>query len=576
MENSKWIKKDSRLTISIFLNIIEGILTGSVLGSIFMTINSLFTRDFVLGKLINICMLLIGIFILRFIIYSIGYTQGHVGASYTARNIRLFLGNKIKSLPLINFSKHKTGEFINVVTHDVNNYEDILGHKIGEITKNISLSIIILIFLCTVSINIGIVNVIIALSIVPFMYLSSKMVKKYGTKKSNILNDNVGDLVEYINGIQTFRAYGMGGIKNKNINKSLKNISDISYKYESKVVPVGCIYRIVEDFSIPLTIIIGGSQWVLQRINSSEYVICAILSFFVSQLMGNLFIDLTSYKNLMISKNAMDDLARQQEDNYLEAEFKPDNYDVEFNGVYFNYVEKEPVLSGVNFTANKGSLTAVVGDSGSGKSTILNLISKFYEPKAGYIKIGGISIKNINSEKVLEDISMVYQDVFLFNDTIKNNIRFARPQASDEDIITACKAANCHDFISDFAQGYDTYVGENGSKLSGGERQRISIARAILKDSPILLLDEATASLDVENELYVKEAIANLVSKNKTIIMIAHNLSMVKNADKILVVAEGKIAEEGTHEELIEKQGKYYSMWKAETAFENGVEEFSY
>jgi ATP-binding cassette subfamily B protein IrtB len=564
MEKSVWIRRDKKLTVSIILNVIEGLLTGSVLGIVFLTIDSLFKDTFEISKLTNLCILLAGIFIVRLLLYSIGYTLGHTGGSSTARNIRIFLGKKIKNLPLINFSKYKTGEFINIITNDVNNYEDILGHKIGEIAKNITLVVVTLLFLSTINPIIGSINIVLAFLIIPFMVLSAKLVTKYGGMKKDILDDNVSDLVEYINGIQTFRSYGLGGVKNDKINKSLKDISDISYRFESKVVPVGNLYRIIMDLSMPLTIVIGGAKWLTNDFGSPEYIICVILSFFISQLMGTLFIDLTTYKNLMISKKSMDSLAHQEEDNYSENNFEPQNYDIEFKNVSFSYVENNPVLNNVSFKAKHGELTAIVGDSGSGKSTILNLISKYYEADSGNIKIGGFCTKYINSEKVLESVSMVYQDVFLFNDSIKNNIKFAKPSASDIEIIEACKASNCNNFIKDLEKGYDTFVGENGNRLSGGEKQRISIARAILKDSPILLLDEATASLDIENELYVKDAISKLVKEDKTIIMIAHNLSVIKNADNILVVGDGKILEQGSHEKLIKNKGKYYSMWMSE------------
>ena len=203
-------------------------------------------------------------------------------------------------------------------------------------------------------------------------------------------------------------------------------------------------------------------------------------------------------------------------------------------------------------------------DATCGKSTILNLIAKYYEPTGGEIRIGGKPISHISAERVLEQISMVDQDVFLFDDTIRENIRHARPNATDEEIEAACREANCDGFIRKMEKGYDTPTGENGNLLSGGERQRISIARAILKNSPILLLDEATASLDIENELAVKQAIANLLKEKKTVVMIAHTLSIVKNADQILVVSGGKIAEAGTHDELLAKGGKYAAMWNAE------------
>ena len=222
------------------------------------------------------------------------------------------------------------------------------------------------------------------------------------------------------------------------------------------------------------------------------------------------------------------------------------------------------MLKHATFTVPDQKLTAIVGDSGSGKSTILNLIAKYYEADGGTISIGGKPINYVAAERVLEQISMVDQDVFLFDDTIRENIRHARPNATDEEIEAACREANCDGFIRKMEKGYDTPTGENGNLLSGGERQRISIARAILKNSPILLLDEATASLDIENELAVKQAIANLLKEKKTVVMIAHTLSIVKNADQILVVSDGKIAEAGTHDELLAKGGKYAAMWNAE------------
>ena len=209
-------------------------------------------------------------------------------------------------------------------------------------------------------------------------------------------------------------------------------------------------------------------------------------------------------------------------------------------------------------------LTAIVGDSGSGKSTILNLIAKYYEPAGGVISIGGKPINHVAAERVLEQVSMVDQDVFLFDDTIRDNIRHARPTASDGEVEAACRAAGCDSFVRGLERGYDTEIGENGNLLSGGERQRLSIARAILKNSPILLLDEATASLDIENELAVKQAITHLLEEKRTVVMIAHTLSIVQQADQILVVDGGKIAESGAHEDLLALGGKYAAMWRAE------------
>lgn len=218
----------------------------------------------------------------------------------------------------------------------------------------------------------------------------------------------------------------------------------------------------------------------------------------------------------------------------------------------------------MNITIHDHQLTAIVGDSGSGRSTILNLIAKYYEADKGEILIGGISTKTAGTEQVLGEISTVDQDVFLFDDTVRNNIRYARPEAADEEVEEACRQANCEKFIKTMPMGYETTIGENGNQLSGGERQRLSIARAILKNAPILLLDEATASLDVENELAVKDAIGNLLKERKTVVMVAHTLSIVQKADQIVVVSGGRVVESGRHEELVNKNGKYAVMWEAE------------
>ena len=266
----------------------------------------------------------------------------------------------------------------------------------------------------------------------------------------------------------------------------------------------------------------------------------------------------------MIAKKKIEKVMEEKEELQGSEVFQPKQYDIALEHVNFSYVDNEPILKDVNLTIEEGSLTAIVGDSGSGKSTILNLISKYYEPVSGTIKIGGQSIEKIGAEQVLQKISMVDQEVFLFDDTIRNNIRYARKNATDQEIEEACRQANCEEFILHMPNGYETMAGENGNQLSGGERQRISIARAILKDAPILLLDEATANLDVENELAVKEAIRNLLKKQKTVVMIAHTLSIIQNADKIVVIGKGGIVEEGTHEQLLSKNGKYAAMWKAE------------
>jgi hypothetical protein len=287
----------------------------------------------------------------------------------------------------------------------------------------------------------------------------------------------------------------------------------------------------------------------------------------LAKLTASISVDMFSYRNLLISKTNIQNVLAENEESKSKDVFSPKEHGISFYDVSFSYVKGEPVLKEMSFSIPDRKLTAIVGDSGSGKSTILNLIAKYYDPESGEIDIGGQAIRYVNAEDVLDMISMVDQDTFLFNDTVRENIRHAKPSATDEEIEKACKESNCDTFICKMEKGYDTIIGENGNLLSGGERQRLSIARAILKNSPILLLDEATSSLDIENELAVKQAISNLLQENKTVVMIAHTLSVIKNADQILVVSGGKVAESGTHEQLLAMGGKYSAMWSAEQLF---------
>lgn len=315
---------------------------------------------------------------------------------------------------------------------------------------------------------------------------------------------------------------------------------------------------------LPSMLWIAYTPWSTGELSTVSYLLLCLLPLFLSKLSNTIYTDLVSYKNLSLARKKIEAIMNMPEEPEETQPFSTDTHEIALEHIYFRYTEQVSVLEDVSFFAPDGKLTAIVGDSGAGKSTILNLIAKYYEPQSGCVIIGGRDTKPFSAEEVLGEISVVDQDVFLFNDTVRNNVRYTKPNATDEEVEAACRAANCDEFIKKLEGGYDTLIGENGKRLSGGERQRLSIARAILKNSPILLLDEATASLDIENELAVKQAIVNLLKAEKTVVMIAHTLSIVKNADQILVVSGGKIAESGTHEELLAKKGKYAAMWNAE------------
>ena len=564
MDENQPFRKNIHFNIGVIFTVIEGLLSGCSYMMIYMVIQILLGKEITMADILMITGILCGIYAIRLIIYSIGYTQNQIGGAAVSKNIRLFLGNKFKKIPLSRFTQGQVGQYVNTMTSDVNGYEQILTHKVSNLTKNIALSVIVIAFISYLYLPAGVILLFSALLLIPEMWLSFRTVKKYGTKKNTVSSEAVSSIVEYIEGIQMFRAYGVGGTKNKATTEAMKAFSEVSFEYEAHGIPINFAFNIINWLMVPLIMFVGSFPWMAEKIQTVDYLLLCMLPMLLAKLIGAVSVDLFSYKNLMISKNNILKVINEPEESGSMEPFYTDTHEITFDNVDFSYVPGEPILQGTSFIVPNQKLTAIVGDSGSGKSTILNLIAKYYEPTCGEIRIGGRSIGHVAAERVLEQISMVDQDVFLFNDTIRENIRHARPSATDEEIESACRAANCDSFIRKLEKGYDTPTGENGNLLSGGERQRISIARAILKNSPILLLDEATASLDIENELAVKQGIANLLKEKKTVVMIAHTLSIVKNADQILVVGDGRIIESGTHEELLAKGGKYTAMWSAE------------
>ena len=564
MTDKKLFHKNPRFFSGIILTILEGVLSGSNYIVIYLVLKMLYERVTDMKSIFSISCLVGIIFVIRLVIYSIGFTQSQIGGAEVSKNIRLGLGDKLRRIPLSGFTQKREGQYINIMTADVNSYEQILTHKLASLIKNGVLSVIVIAFVCVLYFPAAVILMVSLFLLIPEMWLSFRIVKKYGMEKNSVTAEAVGQIVEYIDGIQTFRSYGMGGTKNRNTTETLRKFSTVSYQYEAHGIPVNFAFNIVNWLTVPLIMWIGYIPWQSGSISAITFLFLCMLPMVLAKLTASISVDMFSYRNLLISKTNIQNVLTENEESKSTDVFSPKEYDISFHDVSFSYVQGEPVLNNISFSIPDRGLTAIVGDSGSGKSTILNLIAKYYEPKRGEIDIGGQSIRYVNAEDVLALISMVDQDTFLFNDTVRENIRYAKPSSTDEEIENACKKANCDAFIRKMEKGYDTHIGENGNLLSGGERQRLSIARAILKDSPILLLDEATSSLDIENEFAVKQAISNLLQENKTVVMIAHTLSIIKNANQILVVADGKVVESGTHEKLLALGGKYTAMWNAE------------
>lgn len=556
--------KNRDFCVSIACTVVDGLLQGCNFGLIFMVMLQVFGGTADLQSLLGLTGALAVVFAARLAIYAYGYVRGQIGGARVSRTIRMYLGDKIKRIPLSRFTERSSGDYLNALTANVNDYEQILTHKTGSIVRDIALAVMLTCFVLWLYPPAGGIVAVSYLLIVPAMAFSWHQVKRYGTRKSAICASNTSSIVEHVTGMQMLRAYGIGGVKNTRIVESMRAYSDISFWYEVALIPVGGILSILVGLCQPLMFLVCGSAYLAGSLEAVPFILIIMLPLFMNKLVNSIFVNLTAYKNLMIAKNRIKAVVDEPEEAGSFALFAHEGFGIELAHVGFEYCKGEPVFSDMRLVCGDGALTALVGDSGCGKSTALNLIAQYYEPDTGTVSIGGTDTAPYAPESVLADISIVDQNVFLFDDSVMDNIRYARPDATDEEVVDACRLANADGFIRVMAHGYASVIGENGGKLSGGERQRLSIARAILRDSPIVLLDEATASLDIENELAVKEAIENLLAKRKTVVMVAHTLAIVRGADSIAVIGEGGVLEQGTHDELVAKGGKYARMWEAD------------
>ena len=389
---SDCVKWNGKLKTGVLCTIIEGILSGSNFILLLIVMDMIQTGRGNMLTILQATGALALIYVLRLLIYSVGYTQGQIGGAAVSKGIRLTLGDKIKKIPLSRFTQGQIGTYINTITSDVNNYEKILTHKVGDLTKNITMSVVLVLIAGYIYPLAGFILLCAELLLIPGLWLSFYMVKRYGNEKNTICAEAVSSIVEYITGIQTFRSYGVGGVKNKTTTAAMKNFSNISYLYERKVLPIGTILNILTGCSTPLVIWVSSRAWLHGELGDLTFLMVSLLPLLITKLSAAIFVDLTSYKNLMISKRKIQEILDEVEENGSMEPLAVKEHDITFQNVDFSYILGEPVLKGISFTVPDQKLTAIVGDSGSGKSTILNLIAKYYEVQGGTITICGLSI----------------------------------------------------------------------------------------------------------------------------------------------------------------------------------------
>ena len=344
------LKKNRNFYIGVGGTVLEGLLSGSLFMLLYAVMQFLWSGQFDMNRVLVLTCVIAVVFLLRILIYSYGYTKAQIGGAEVSKNTRLFMGDHLKRIPLSRFTQGQTGDYINTITSDVNNYEKILTHKIGDMAKSFALSLMLIIFVMTIYVPAGIILLIADLLLIPGLWLSFRMVRKYGKEKNDICAENVSSIVEYVSGIQTFRAYGVGGLKNKTVINAMREFCRISFVYESKVLPIGAVFGILSWLSCPLVIWLSYAPWIAGTLNTVDYLLICMLPLFCAKLANSIFVDLTSYKNLMISKNKIGGVMNEPEETGSMEPLHTATHEITFDNVDFSYVPGEPVLKHATFT----------------------------------------------------------------------------------------------------------------------------------------------------------------------------------------------------------------------------------
>lgn len=468
---------------------------------------------------------------------------------------RIQIGNRMKYMPMGYFNSHSLGNLTSVSTATMSDLESMSFAIIVRTLVGVIHASIFSIAMCYFSWKISLIFLI---GVILFMVINTMLLRcsrRLSPKRLEAQTEFMDAVLEYIQGMGVVRAFHMASQSNTTLEKSIDETQKKNQVIERQRIP----YIAAEQVVLRIASAAAAFCSIILFINGTlelTYCLMILVSAFMvySQLesAGEMFFMLSM---IDASIDRVEEINRSPQIDIDGKEQHPARLDIEMQDVSFSYGDKK-VINHVSLSIPQGTTTAIVGPSGSGKATLVNLIARFWDVDSGSVRIGAIDVKDYKLDSLMENISMVFQNVYLFPDTIENNIKFGSPNATHEDVVQAAKAARCHEFILALPDGYQTVIGESGATISGGEKQRISIARAIMKDSPIIILDEATANVDPENEAELQKAIEAL-TQGKTIIMIAHRLKTVKNADQIIVINQGKISQQGTHDELIKQPGIY-------------------
>ena len=545
----------NKFKLSIVIGLVEALASAMKIPAIMYILIGLINKE-AMGKYIGgsiaimVIAIVIDIICKRF--STVLQTEGGYNASAF---MRIKIAEHLRYLPMGYFNSNSIGEISSVTTNTMEMLGDVAARVVMLTTQGILETAMIVLMILIFDRRIGLLS---AAGVVIFFMINSIMQKSgKSDSEKKVLCDTelISQIMEYIQGISEVKSYNLLGKQAKRLNAANEACAEINTKMELLFVPYHFLQGAVTKITGAVIVICSAAFYINETMSAVYAIgmtIAAFMLYSSLECAGN-YSSLLHVVSVCVDKaNAILELDTMDIDG---KEIKPQSCDIELEHVSFSY-DKRKIIDDVSLSIPQRTTTAIVGPSGGGKSTLCNLIARFWDVDAGRVTLGGVDVKEYSMNSLMSNFSFVFQTVYLFADTIENNIKFGRQDATHEEVVEAAKKACCHDFISQLPDGYNTVIAEGGSTLSGGQKQRISIARAIMKDAPIVILDEATANVDPENEKELMDAVAAL-TKEKTIIMIAHRLKTVRHADRIVVVDKGRIVQQGTHEQLMQQDGIY-------------------